>query len=63
MRGEFKSFERAKDFMNLQHIIDNFVNPHQELERKTPAEEAKIKLPLKRNKLLDLILYFARNLK
>ena len=59
MRGEFKSFERAKDFMNLQHIINNFVNPHQELKGKTPAEKAEIKFNLGRNKLLELIKYFA----
>jgi transposase-like protein len=62
MRGEFKSFDRAKDFMNLQHIINNFVNPHQELKGKTPAEKTEIKLNLGRNKLLELIRYIAQNL-
>ena len=62
MRGNFKSFERAKDFMNLQHIINNFVNPHQELKGKTPAEIAEINLKLGRNKLLELIGYVAQNL-
>lgn len=46
--------------MNLQHIIYNFVNSHQQLKEKTPAEKAEIKLPLKRNKFLDLIIYFAK---
>ncbi len=55
MRGEFKSFEYAEAFMNLQHIINNFVNPHQQLGGKTPAEKAGIKLDLERNKLLGLI--------
>jgi len=62
MRGEFKNFDRARDFMNLQHTINNFVNPHQELEGKTPAEIAEIKLDLGRNKLLGLIKFVARNL-
>lgn len=54
-RGDFKSFSYAKAFMNLQHVVNNFVNPHQELEGKTPAEKAGIKLNLGRNKLLKLI--------
>lgn len=62
MRGEFKSFDKAKHFMNLQHIINNFVNPHQELEGKTPVEIAEIKIPLGRNKLLGLIEYIVQNL-
>ena len=62
MRGEFKSFDKAKHFMNLQHIINNFINPHQELKGKTPAEEAEIKLNLGRNKLLGLIRHIAQNL-
>jgi len=61
MRGEFKSFDKAKHFMNLQHIINNFVNPHQELGGKTPAEMAEINLELERNKLLNLIKYIAQN--
>lgn len=55
MRGEFKSFEYAESFMNLQHVMNNFVNPHQQLEGKTPAENAGIDLKLGRNKLLGLI--------
>ena len=61
MRGEFKSFEYAEAFMNLQHIVNNFVNPHQQLGGKTPAEKAGIKLKLGRNKLLGLIREVARN--
>lgn len=60
MRGGFGSFEGAEAFMNLKHIIHNFVNPHQELKGGTPAEAAEIYLPLKRNKLLDLIKYVRR---
>ena len=55
MRGGFGSFEGAEDFMNLKDIIYNFVNPHQGLKGKTPAEIAEINLPFGRNKLLDLI--------
>lgn len=58
-RGEFKSFEYAEYFMNLQKVMHNFVNPHQELQGKTPAEKADIKLDLGRNKLLELIAYTA----
>lgn len=53
----FGSFERAGHFLNLKQIIHNFINPHMQLKGKTPAEEAGIFLPLKRNKLLDLIKY------
>ena len=60
-RGEFKSFEYAEAFMNLQRIMHNFVNPHQQLEGKTPSEKVGITLPLGRNKLLDLIGYVAKN--
>ena len=60
-RGEFKSFEYAKAFMNLQRIMHNFVNPHQELGGKTPADMAEIKLNLGRNKLLGLIQKIARS--
>ncbi len=42
-------------FLNLKHIIHNFVNPHLELKEKTPAEAAEINLKLGRNKLLKLI--------
>ena len=60
-RGEFKSFETAEALMNVQHAINNFVNPHQQLQGKTPAEIAGINLELGRNKLLDLILYAAKS--
>jgi hypothetical protein len=55
IRSGFGSFEGAKAFMDLRRVIHNFVNPHQELKGKTPAEMAEIILPLKRNKLLNLI--------
>ena len=60
IRGGFGSFDGAKCFMDLQRVLHNFVNPHQELKEKTPAEMAEITLPLKRNKLLNLIRYHAK---
>ena len=55
IRSGFKSFEGARCFMDLRRVINNFVNPHQELNEKTPAEVADINLDLGRNKLLKLI--------
>lgn len=60
IRSGFKSFKDAQNFMNLRRVIYNYVNPHQELKEKTPAEMAKINLNLGRNKLLDLIEYLAK---
>ena len=62
IRSGFKSFEGAKCFMDLRRIIYNYVNPHQELGGKTPAEEAEIKLKLGRNKLLNLIRFVRDNI-
>ena len=59
MRKGFGSFEGAENFMNLQNVIHNFVNPHQELKDKTPAEMAEIKLELGRDKILGLARYLA----
>jgi len=59
MRGFF-SCRRAEHFLNLKHIIHNFVNPHRQLKGKTPAESAGINLNLGRNKLLTLIKYRAK---
>ena len=42
IRSGFKSFDDAKHFMDLRRIIYNYVNPHQELNGKTPAEMAEI---------------------
>ena len=61
IRSGFKSFDDAKCFMNLRRVINNFVNPHQELNGKTPAEIAEINLDLKENKLLKLIEFIAKN--
>ncbi len=59
IRSGFGSFDGARYFMDLRRIINNFVNPHQELKDKTPAEMAEIFLPLRRNRLLSLIEYCA----
>lgn len=61
IRGGFGSFEGAKMFMDLRRVIHNFVNPHQGLKGKTPAEMAEINLTLKRNKLLNLIRFLAKS--
>lgn len=61
IRSGFYSFKVAESFMNLRHIIHNFVNLHQQLEGKTPAEKAGIKLKLGRTKLIGLIKYIAEN--
>ena len=55
----FGSDKGAEHFLNLKHIIHNFVNPHMQLKGKTPAEAAEINLKLGRNKLLNLIRYMA----
>lgn len=61
MRSQFKSFDYANSFLNLRRIMHNFVNPHQQLRGKTPAEKAGIKLDLGRNKLLSLIEFVKNN--
>ncbi len=61
IRSGFKSFDDAKCFMDLRRVINNFVNPHQELNEKTPAEIAEINLGLGRNKLLNLIKFVQDN--
>ena len=55
MRGGFGSLAGAEAFLNLKHLIHNFVNPHQNLDGKTPAEAAGIQINLGRQKLLTLI--------
>ena len=56
----FGSFNGAEYFLNLKHIIHNFVNPHMGLKGRTPAEEAGVDLKLRRNKLLKLIKYMKK---
>ena len=57
----FGSEKGAEYFLNLKHIIHNFVNPHMQLKGKTPAEAANIDLDLRRRKLLNLIKKYAEN--
>ena len=61
IRGGFGSFDGAESFMDLQRVLHNFVNPHQQIGGKTPAEMAEITLPLKRRKLLNLIRFLAKS--
>lgn len=56
----FGSFEGARYFLDLRHIIHNFINPHMQLKGKTPAEEADVDLKLGRQKLLNLIKHRVR---
>ena len=56
----FKSFSRAKAFFDLHRICRNFVNPCMQLQGKTPAEAAGIRLSLGRNKLLSLVTHMAK---
>ena len=56
----FGSDKGAEYFLNLRHIIHNFVNPHMQLNGNTPAEAAGIDLKLGRRKLLNLIKYRAK---
>lgn len=60
-KRHFGSFEGAKEFLDLRHVIKNFVNPHQSLKGRTPAEIAEIKLCLRRDKLKHLIKYKAES--
>ena len=61
-KRHFGSFDGAEEFLNLRRIIKNFVNPHQGLKGKTPAEAAEIDFKLGRNKLLNLIKYRAKTI-
>lgn len=60
-KRHFKNYHGAEDFLNLRHVVKNFVNPHQSLKGKTPAEKAKIDLKLDRNRLMSLIKNEAKN--
>lgn len=60
MRG-FKNFDSRGEILDIIDICYNFVEyPHGALEGGTPAEEAGLKLDLRRNKLLSLIELSAR---
>ena len=57
---DFGSHEGAENFLNLRPVIQNFVNPHQNLKGRTPAEVANVDLKLERRKLLNLIRHVAQ---
>jgi len=57
---DFGSHEGAEGFLNLRTVIQNFVNPHQGLKGRTPAEIANVDLKLGRNKLLNMIRHVAQ---
>jgi len=54
MRG-FKSHTSCKRFLDMLDIIHNFIKPSMALNGGYPAEQAGIKLPLGRNRILSLI--------
>lgn len=58
---DFGNHGGAESFLNLRPVINNFVNPHQGLKGKTPAEEANVDLKLGRRKLMNLIRYAAEH--
>lgn len=58
--GSFRSFKGARVFLSFRTIIYNFVNPHSELNKLTPAETAGVFIPLGKNRLFDLIKYVSR---
>ena len=60
-KRHFGSFEGAENFLDLRHVIKNFVNPHQSLRGKTPAETAEIHLNLGQEKLINLIKHTRQN--
>ena len=57
----FGSEKGAEIFLNLKHIIHNFVNPNMQLKGITPAEAAGINLKLGRRKLLNIIRRCSKN--
>ena len=56
----FGAFNHSKNFLDRKPVIHNFINPHMQLGGKTPAEKADIHLPLKRDKLLKLIIKISK---
>jgi transposase-like protein len=58
--GSFRSFEGARIFLSFRATVYNFVNPHSELDGKTPAEAAEIFIPLGKDRLFDLIIYLTK---
>lgn len=47
--------ENASIIMDGQRIYYNFIRPHMALNGKTPAEQAKIDIDLRKNKWLSLV--------
>ena len=58
----FGSFSGAEEFLNLRHVVKNFVNPHMSLNGRTPAEAAGIDLMLGRQRLLNLICMMSKEI-
>jgi hypothetical protein len=54
MRG-FKSHISCRRFLAMLDTMHNFIKPNMALRGGYPAEEAGIKLPLGRNRILSLI--------
>jgi len=50
----FQTHEGAESTSALCKILHNYINPHTTLKGKTPAEKAKVNLPLGTNKLLNI---------
>ena len=57
----FQTHLGAKSTSTICNMVHNYVNPHNMLGGKTPAEAAELILPLGENKLLSLI-QFARKI-
>lgn len=57
---DFGSHPGAKGFLDLNRVVHNFVNPHMSLKGRTPAEAAQVDLRLGREKLLNLIRFYAK---
>lgn len=51
----FQTHLGAQSISTLCKMIHNYINPHNTLGGKTPAEAAELSLPLAENKLLSLI--------
>ncbi len=55
MRGGFSTVDGANAFLMMRRVVHNFINPHQGLKMRTPAEMADVNLKLGREKLITLI--------
>lgn len=59
--GPFQTHLGAESFSTLAKILHNYVNPHNSLNGKTPAEAAGMHLQIGENKLLGLIQLAKKN--